>query len=136
MAEDRNEATQGAAVKKALKGDRSRDIDRWDGFSKAEAQKLANDPAPPAAVVEAAGGAGAGWWPGGGGRRPLDRLQRAGDGVDDRGDADAGLDLVGADIVPASTFSWRIDAGAAAVDGRDGKADRVRNPPFRCPASR
>jgi hypothetical protein len=47
MAEDRNEATQGAAVKKALKGDRSRDIDRWDGFSKAEAQKLANDPAPP-----------------------------------------------------------------------------------------
>jgi hypothetical protein len=47
MADDANEATQGAAVAKALKGDRSRDIDRWDGFSKAEAQQLANDPAPP-----------------------------------------------------------------------------------------
>lgn len=39
--------TQGAAVKKALDGKRSIDIDRWSGFSRAETEKLAADPAPP-----------------------------------------------------------------------------------------
>ena len=38
-----NEATQGAAVAKALEGDRSKDIDRWDGFSRADAAKLAGE---------------------------------------------------------------------------------------------
>ncbi|MBC7521735.1 MAG: hypothetical protein H7268_11675 [Sandarakinorhabdus sp.] len=48
-------ATQGAAVAKALKGDRSKDIDRWAGFSKAEAAKLASDPPAPVDAVPLAG---------------------------------------------------------------------------------
>jgi hypothetical protein len=48
-------ATQGAAVTKALEGDRSRDIDRWDGFSKAEAARLAKDPPAPDGAKPLAG---------------------------------------------------------------------------------
>lgn len=47
MAKERNAATQGAAVAKALAGDRSKDIDRWAGFSKAECADMAQDPARP-----------------------------------------------------------------------------------------
>ena len=48
-------ATQGAAVAKALKGDRSRDIDRWADFSKADAAKLARDPPAPVDAAPLAG---------------------------------------------------------------------------------
>lgn len=48
-------ATQGAAVAKALKGDRSKDIDRWAGFSKADAARLARDPPAPADAAPLAG---------------------------------------------------------------------------------
>jgi hypothetical protein len=48
-------ATQGAAVAKALKGDRSKDIDRWAGFSKADAARLARDPPAPADAKPRAG---------------------------------------------------------------------------------
>ena len=45
--DDLNEATQGAAVAKALAGDRKQAVDRWESFSKADVKKLADDPAPP-----------------------------------------------------------------------------------------
>ena len=45
-------ATQGAAVAKALNGDRSRDIDRWQDYSRKEAAKLAKDPAAPEGAVK------------------------------------------------------------------------------------
>ena len=48
-------ATQGAAVNKALKGDRSKDTDRWAGFSKAEAARLACDPPAPVDAAPLAG---------------------------------------------------------------------------------
>jgi hypothetical protein len=48
-------ATQGEAVTKALEGDRNRDIDRWDGFSKAEAARLAKDPPAPDGAKPLAG---------------------------------------------------------------------------------
>ena len=55
-------ANQGAAVRQALKGDRSRDIDRWQGFSRREAAKLAQEvpdaeqPAKPRAGLARDGG--------------------------------------------------------------------------------
>ncbi len=54
-----------------------------------------------------------------------DRLQRPCDGVDDRGDADARLDLVGADIVLGEHLVVRIDAHAAAVDRRNRQAEQL-----------
>lgn len=48
--DDADEATQGAAVAKALAGDDKRAVDRWEGFSKADVKKLADDPAPPEAA--------------------------------------------------------------------------------------
>jgi hypothetical protein len=48
-------ATQGAAVAKALKGDRSKDTDRWAGFSKADAARLARDPPAPVDAAPRAG---------------------------------------------------------------------------------
>ena len=48
-------ATQGAAVAKALKGDRSKDIDRWAGFSRADAARLARDPPAPVDAKPLAG---------------------------------------------------------------------------------
>ena len=47
MEDSKQPATQGQAVKKALKGERNRDIDRWAGFSAEEAEERAHDPAPP-----------------------------------------------------------------------------------------
>jgi hypothetical protein len=41
---DKTPATQGASVARALEGDRSIDIDRWNDFSKADSRKLAADP--------------------------------------------------------------------------------------------
>lgn len=56
-------ATQGKAVRDALEGDRSHDIDRWqDGFSRADAARLAHEepeaepPAKPRAGLARDGG--------------------------------------------------------------------------------
>lgn len=53
---DDEPATQGKAVAKALKGDRSIDIDRWAGFSKFDATELAKAPAAPDGAEKPLGG--------------------------------------------------------------------------------
>ena len=55
-------ANQGSAVRQAIKGDRSRDIDRWQGFSRRDAAELAEEvpdaeqPAKPRAGLARDGG--------------------------------------------------------------------------------